>query len=1188
MKKLYKYITFVIGIVAFCACTDEMDFPKVVVESGKDVTLNLKVQTQNVKDVVVSRTATEDERTLNDLHIYIFDAEGILTGYKKQTFGTNDGIHTVNTEYTVNNIQTKTGPSYIYAIANIESSTTTTYFLRPEDKTLLTDPFTGGLEKEDLLNIKFQRETTKDGINQSPTPNGVYMMSGYINNGNPVNITENKTIEPVGNTALNSTDKVIKLYRILAKNTLNIKTFSEKVLDNNGNPVIDEVTGKEKLAYKGKFTPKYYRLWNVPNIGTLVPNANIETTSTYLDGNITDLTEVGDDGNLIRHLDSGYQVYSVDSVITFYYPENLQIAKSAEEVAACQVNIADNEKVDWKDNWVWKDRETNRWNSARTEKKYIYADDDAAYIEIQGEYTYKKTEIDGNGDLIVTDDITANATYTIHLGDFANDIQDFNVIRNSHYIYNVTINGVDDIKVEAQRWVVGDEPNKKPVENPYAEGLVINAKKGKHYDVDAHYEARVMSFTKNSIEKLKGEGSGYILNISTVFGNTPQTVTVKADNVRKINGNLSYDINIYDLSGNHLATLQNPNELTKVSTNVANVFNGEQDFTWIRFVRNGATKHNTVGSSTDNMVLGSEDTHICMYPGDGKPKYRYNYDENGEFTGRSIQFAGGWMNVFELLAELYYTQNTSDDDQTNNEPDVYGEDGVVYYTCFIDENYYYDKSWDKYATWVKPNDPNGGKKNPRTMLIANNLDISQDGKSLYAEVEYSISQRPISTFYTNTTKKAFGTELIDEEDKYSKPPYNAEVRLGSTSNKMTYYDIIDIVSPTNSWEAYTGAVSTVSAEGYDSNWYGDNSTNSIVLKNISGSQPLYRAVAKACMSRNRDLNGDGFITYDANDASKNEVRWYLAGIDQYRALFYAQNVLDSDAHFIHNDELKDISDAYTGSDYGSANTWNNGNDQNGHDYRGRYHYWTSSDADVAGTFWPEEGCTNNKATTSSFVQRAELIRCIRTLESDGYGVSNPERYYEFDEYVDGKYDETSYIFRMNGITVSRSYYEGPLEVHNERDPQNDFYINFIVAPTNLQISNTNTLRGENGDICSTDYNLGGYKWRLPNQKEFALMLSEMNKERFPDSENSSGSGSGGGWPSWGGGGWPGSSSTTADANNLAGRNYGTRTGFSGSDKDTHTEWRWHNSTGFGSASGSLNLTEHTNAYVRCVRDVREP
>ena len=257
MKKLYKYITFVIGIVAFCACTDEMDFPKVVVESGKDVTLNLKVQTQNVKDVVVSRTATEDERTLNDLHIYIFDEEGILTGYKKQTFGTNDGIHTVNTEYTVNNIQTKTGPSYIYAIANIESSTTTTYFLRPEDKTLLTAPFTGGLEKEDLLNIKFQRETTKDGINQSPTPNGVYMMSGYLNNGNPVNITENKTIEPVGNTALNSTDKVIKLYRILAKNTLNIKTFSEKVLDNNGNPVIDEVTGKEKLAYKGKFTPKY-------------------------------------------------------------------------------------------------------------------------------------------------------------------------------------------------------------------------------------------------------------------------------------------------------------------------------------------------------------------------------------------------------------------------------------------------------------------------------------------------------------------------------------------------------------------------------------------------------------------------------------------------------------------------------------------------------------------------------------------------------------------------------------------------------------------------------------------------------------------------------------------------------------------------------------------------------------------
>ena len=1165
MKKLYKYITFVIGIVAFCACTDEMDFPKVVVESGKDVTLNLKVQTQNVKDVVVSRTATEDERTLertlNDLHIYIFDAEGILTGYKKQTFGNDDGVHIVNEEYTVNNIQTQTGPSYIYAIANIESSTTT-YFLSPEDKTLLTDPFTGGLEKEDLLNIKFQRETTKAGINQSPTPTGVYMMSGYLNNGNPVNITENKTIEPVGNSALNSTDKVIKLYRILAKNTLNIKTFSKTVIDEN--------TGEEKLAYKGKFTPKYYRLWNVPNIGTLVPNANIETTSTYLAGNITDLTEVGDDGNLIRHLDSGYQVYSADSVITFYYPENLQIAKSEEEVAACQENIAANEKVasKKKNEWVWKDRETNRWNSARTEKKYIYADDDAAYIEIQGEYTYKKTEIDGNGNTIVTDDITANVTYTIHLGDFATDIQDFNVIRNSHYIYNVTINGVEDIKVEAQRWVVGDAPNQKPVENPYAEGLVINAKKGKHYDVDAHYEARVMSFTKKSIKKLKGEGSGYIFNISTVFGNTPQTVTVKADNVKEINGNLSYDINIYDLSGNHLATLQNPNELTKVSTNVANVFNGEQDFTWIKFVRNGATKHNTVGSSTDNMVLGSEDTHICMYPGDGKPKYLYNYDANGKFTGRSIQYAGGWMNVFELLAELYYTDDTNDGETAN---DVYKHrivtgddiDYVAYYTCFIDENYYYDKSWDQYATWVKPGDPNGGKKNPRTMLIANNLDISQDGKSLYAEVQYSISQRPISTFYTNTTKKAFGTELIDEEDKYSKPPYNAEVRLGGFENQMTYYNNMTMTNQDN-WNAWTCADKTVkNSTKYNNSWYlGGNYSD---VKAIEGVQPLYRAVAKACMSRNRDLDGDGQIT-SSTDPSKNEVRWYLAAIDQYRALFYAQNVLDSDAHFINDEELTDINNAYVmGEDYGygPANSWNGkrygnqDNDQNGHDYRGQYHYWTSSPSDYAGTFWPEEGCTNNKATTSGFVQRAELIRCIRTLQSgngknqENYGTSDPDKYYDFNKNGDNK-------FEMNGITVARGYYDGPLEIHNEREPANELYANFIVASESMNLGNgssTNTLR-DGEDPCYTRYteNVNGVsgigKWRLPNQKEFALMLSEIS--------------------------------------GLRSGNYGTRTGFSGSDYSRNPEkyWNWHNSTGFGSTGGNLNLTENSNPNVRCVRDVR--
>ena len=44
MKKLYKYIVFVIGILAFSACTDEIEFPNIAVEEGTDVTLKLNIK----------------------------------------------------------------------------------------------------------------------------------------------------------------------------------------------------------------------------------------------------------------------------------------------------------------------------------------------------------------------------------------------------------------------------------------------------------------------------------------------------------------------------------------------------------------------------------------------------------------------------------------------------------------------------------------------------------------------------------------------------------------------------------------------------------------------------------------------------------------------------------------------------------------------------------------------------------------------------------------------------------------------------------------------------------------------------------------------------------------------------------------------------------------------------------------
>lgn len=970
MKTLYKYMaSSFIAMAMFSACADDFENQEILNKNQNNdfVTLSLNFQSQNDKLVEVSRSAaTTEEKRLYDLHFYVFDVNGNLTGYKEVLpTGENDLIEEADNSERVS-IRAKSGESYIYGVANINSSTT--YYLNAADLALLNidegtndEEYYRNIERSELtrdkfLSINFNRRYGADENAQiSPDPvNKRFVMSGYINDGQTVTIPKGNN----GSASLPEGQNIIKLYRILAKNTLTITNGTTS----NG----------------GKFTAKSYRLCNVPISGNLVPKAGINTTTSYLENNVTNADV---ESNFIWNFEGKNE-------ISFYFPENLQIAKN---------NVT-----------KWKDREKNSWNDRK--KTFTNAADKAAYIEIYGDY------VDATGE------ITANVSYTIHLGDFSNatgSMDNFNVIRNYNYRYNVSINGVNDIVVEATT----------TTDNPYAEGLVINATDGKHYDVDAHFEARVMTFTKASIQALKKNGTGYILNVKTPFGHTYETVNVKSDG-------------IYSMTGNKLDERE--------------IFDGEADYFWMKFVKN------TEGN-----------TYPCQYPGDNSDKC---------------------LNVFELLTELY-------------DESAYTEKGgtEAYYTCFIDEYYYANKSWPKYVN-----------QEPRTMLIANDLSISADGKSLYAEVAYSISQRAITTFYqtdyqpdgTNLVK-AFGSEIIDEEDVYNS-------RLSNSSYGEISYQ--------HDWNAWTSAYETNKGE----NWYSGD------INLVEGIQPLYTTAAKACMSRNRDSNGNGTI-------DKNEVKWYLPAVEQYRALFYGQNSLNPDAYLINQEQLQEIADNVpTGT--------------KGHEFRSKYHYFTSSSGDKE-TFWPEEGLTNNPRSTNSWggYSWAELVRCIRTLESNGVGTQDPEPFYKY----------ANNTFHLDGIVQTRDYTEDPLANHNEIEPLNNLYSSFVVAQQDLiESGNDRTFlleditipvldpcRNYAKQVAGTDE--ANYKWRTPNQKELALMVSEMN---------------------------------------LSEHQYGTRTKFSGDDK-----WNWHITPGFWSDAtegGRINVGNEngkSDAYdndvrIRCVRD----
>lgn len=85
MKTLYKYMaSSFIAMAMFSACADDFENQEILNNNQNNdfVTLSLNFQSQNDKLVEVSRSAaTTEEKRLYDLHFYVFDVNGNLTGY---------------------------------------------------------------------------------------------------------------------------------------------------------------------------------------------------------------------------------------------------------------------------------------------------------------------------------------------------------------------------------------------------------------------------------------------------------------------------------------------------------------------------------------------------------------------------------------------------------------------------------------------------------------------------------------------------------------------------------------------------------------------------------------------------------------------------------------------------------------------------------------------------------------------------------------------------------------------------------------------------------------------------------------------------------------------------------------------------------------------------------------------------
>lgn len=388
-KKVMKLAYLLMGIALLLSSCSE-DLFTGGSESNEDVTISLAYSDVSPRDIVVnSRSKTQEERHLDNLYIYIFDGNGNLKGYKGIEGEDNLNQNTSSSEKEeITGIKTRSGDSYIYAVANISTGlypvATSNGTVEPNKLPINLDENKARAGEYEFTLDQLKALTFNRNNRNTIQISSAFLMSGAVQQGNLVNITPAGTIKDGGND--------IRLSRIVSKVKFTIKEYTG-----------DGVTRSFKLDN--------YSIMNIAMKGTLI--GNIDGNKKYNISNNTDVSNIVGQTLSVNDVDETGAKY-----FKAYLPENLQEA---------QHDVQDQAK-----------REDDNMSNP---KEFINAPKYGTYVVLKGKYEETK---DGSTK-------TAETTYYVHLGDCSANYNDYNVERNCKYTFNITVAGVNKIIVEAKK-----------------------------------------------------------------------------------------------------------------------------------------------------------------------------------------------------------------------------------------------------------------------------------------------------------------------------------------------------------------------------------------------------------------------------------------------------------------------------------------------------------------------------------------------------------------------------------------------------------------------------------------------------------------------------------------------------------------------------------------------------------------
>lgn len=490
--------------------------------------------------------------------------------------------------------------------------------------------------------------------------------------------------------------------------------------------------------------------------------------------------------------------------------------------------------------------------------------------------------------------------------------------------------------------------------------------------------------------------------------------------------------------------------------NAPDNFSGIEDYKWVKFAINS-----DYGVANDKFV---------KYPGDQNYKDlrpEAVNDNQRPGTNEHGLYGEGWENA-RLLDVQQFVKRINEMKKDPNKP------ATVAVTVFIDEYVYYrnpvtydnDLSLWKYSV----DQPD---RMMYIFIVPGDSKYSPDGESLVINSVLTFRQKSLRTIYdVNNPDLTNGNTINGRQGLWGLESIMETGRLETGGSAIANGD-----SRSN---GRRNTLRCMLGTDYNNNeslhWSDVLNTSDHYAMNSDYKNALY-----ACLMRNRDLNGDNVV-------QANEIRWYLASVNQLVDIYIGEYALDREAWLYPENPADRDNKTYW---HYTTSTYNNGNPE---------------------VLWSEEGASlGSYGASQSSNGSLYAYRCVRNL---GITLDNPDTeplpLYTYTETTNGEY--LIDVTRLTPNSRRENFEPGYLPEHTDIQISNLPYARFQVQgadsdfPTpeyeieyygpldyGLEFTNEQTweecLQYEDRGSLTAGY-------RLPNQRELLIMLNILPDEAW--------------------------------------------------------------------------------------------